>query len=532
MESDDDDDNIVTFEDFLALKRMIDRQSATIAELMTALEHAGNENKELKKLHLETIEDINKNCEATQEEMSLLSELQEKEDAIRNWEANTTGLRDIIDISRTAISDKILLCLSVQLDNTTEKSTCAIVSEHFQNDEVEHAKNILFDVCGGPDTAIGPKEQRKGGSKQIKKEKDLIDIIKAMKTLRTEGTEPMFITSKEGIIQLEESNLLSCLRKLNTTEEECQIKRISSELEKTSDEKNKQKIENVQLKNKITSFNDLIKLKDDDLVKNKSGKKSQEVKTNQSEAVASCSNSQIDIKLEKFTCDILEMVTKIIDEKLAVVSNFRNVETMSVGNDKENIRSFKNALVQSSKVIDTKIELKEILNENRNDQLIQEAERKTRSRNIIIHGVPEVDDENRERKDVIFITAFIEALGLNYKPQSMSRLGKLDSNKTRPIKMKMTTECEKQNIMSRLSNLKNGESCLKTISVTDDYTIEERNIIRNWVNKANEKNRSEKGNVIWKARGSPTNGGMRLVRLAKRPSIRGNIHDANTTECD
>ena len=69
--------------------------------------------------------------------------------------------------------------------------------------------------------------------------------------------------------------------------------------------------------------------------------------------------------------------------------------------------------------------------------------------------------------------------------------------------------------MSRLSNLKNAEERYKKISVTDDYTIEERRTIKSWVERANAKNNGETRAVIWKARGSPKNG-MRLVSFAKR----------------
>ena len=81
--------------------------------------------------------------------------------------------------------------------------------------------------------------------------------------------------------------------------------------------------------------------------------------------------------------------------------------------------------------------------------------------------------------------------------------------------MKLETENEKETVMARLSNLKNAEDRFKKISVTDDYTVEERQEIRNWIEKAKVKNQSESGNFIWKARGSPKNG-MRLVKFAKQ----------------
>ena len=68
--------------------------------------------------------------------------------------------------------------------------------------------------------------------------------------------------------------------------------------------------------------------------------------------------------------------------------------------------------------------------------------------------------------------------------------------------------------MSRLSNLKNAEDIYRRLSVPDDYTIEERHMIREWVKKAEEKNKAE-STQAWKVRGNPKNG-LRLVKITRR----------------
>ena len=85
------------------------------------------------------------------------------------------------------------------------------------------------------------------------------------------------------------------------------------------------------------------------------------------------------------------------------------------------------------------------------------------------------------------------------------RPGKPDPNRTRTIKMKLKAKNEKGCIIARLSNPKNAEDRLKRINIIEDYTVEERQEIRKWVAKANEKNFQENGNVIWKVRGRPKN---------------------------
>ena len=69
---------------------------------------------------------------------------------------------------------------------------------------------------------------------------------------------------------------------------------------------------------------------------------------------------------------------------------------------------------------------------------------------------------------------FIEKLGLHLIPETIMRLGKTDSNKVRPMKLKFKSENDKDHVMARLPNLKNAEDNLKQISVIDNYTVEER----------------------------------------------------------
>ena len=62
--------------------------------------------------------------------------------------------------------------------------------------------------------------------------------------------------------------------------------------------------------------------------------------------------------------------------------------------------------------------------------------------------------------------------------------------------------------MKNLNKLKNADERLKKISVTDDYTEDERHLIKMWVQKANTKNCEEDDNskFVWKVRGSPKTG--------------------------
>ena len=85
-------------------------------------------------------------------------------------------------------------------------------------------------------------------------------------------------------------------------------------------------------------------------------------------------------------------------------------------------------------------------------------------------------------------------------------MGKKVADKDRPLRIKMKDERVRDTIMSRLTYLKDAEEKCCKISVTYDYTVEERQLIKTWVEKAKEKSEKETEHFIWKVRGDPRNG--------------------------
>ena len=79
----------------------------------------------------------------------------------------------------------------------------------------------------------------------------------------------------------------------------------------------------------------------------------------------------------------------------------------------------------------------------------------------------------------------------------------------------MNSEEERNRILSNLRNLK-GIPEYKTMSATKDYTITERRMIKNWSDKAKEKDKNEStdSKFVWRVRDSPKNG-LRLKRFVK-----------------
>ena len=150
-------------------------------------------------------------------------------------------------------------------------------------------------------------------------------------------------------------------------------------------------------------------------------------------------------------------------------------------------------------------DLRAIIMEEKNEQLAAETEKKMRFCNLILHGVKEsitVDKNQSKQRDEEFITTFIEDLWLEIKYKSIYRLGreaKKEQSK-RPIRVVMYSERGRDRIMMNLKQLK-GQEKYKGVSMTDDHTIKDRNVIQERVEKAKRAKANE-----WKVRGTPKNG--------------------------
>ena len=73
---------------------------------------------------------------------------------------------------------------------------------------------------------------------------------------------------------------------------------------------------------------------------------------------------------------------------------------------------------------------------------------------------------------------------------------------------------DKNKIMSELNKLKNADPTIRGISVRDDYTLEERKLIRAMSEEAKNRNKAENVNH-WKVRGTPKNG-LKVVKVTTR----------------
>lgn len=155
--------------------------------------------------------------------------------------------------------------------------------------------------------------------------------------------------------------------------------------------------------------------------------------------------------------------------------------------------------------------IKSIIQETRNAEVAEDKDKKRRALNIIVHGVPEprIDAAaviTNEDHDARFVDQLIRDLHVRVstkKVLKVSRIGKPDNGKTRPIKVIMADEESKTTIFQNLANLKQHET-YKGIGLTDDYTPAERELLKEWANRARVNTEQDKEN-IYRVRGSPKN---------------------------
>ena len=158
--------------------------------------------------------------------------------------------------------------------------------------------------------------------------------------------------------------------------------------------------------------------------------------------------------------------------------------------------------------------IQDALRAERHEHTYQTQERKLRAANIIIHGLY----EGTEIDDQIEIKKIFKAVGVTSLPKSFTRLGSQSTHaRGRPVKLVMNNLQEKKIFMNNLPKLKTAEENIRRISITHDFTLEQRKINAAMVKKAREMT-SNNNNYVWKLRGLPL-GMMKLIRFNKTSNI-------------
>ena len=237
--------------------------------------------------------------------------------------------------------------------------------------------------------------------------------------------------------------------------------------------------------------------------KNEANKTMNEGKSS-SESQDSALLKSLEVILDKKFEDVDKKIASL-DTKLAKVE----MERTSIKDDLT--KSFSTAVKQN---LDESV-LGKVITQAKNTDRIEETERARREANIIIYG-PLEQTEKTQNHDEQYVANMFNLLGCQKKPKTIMRLGTIHPDKPRPLKLEMSNMNDKEQVMKRLVNLKNAPDEYRKINVRDDLSVEERNLVKEWVKKAAKRNEEENTDE-WRVRGTPKNG-LRLVRLTKQRS--------------
>jgi len=156
----------------------------------------------------------------------------------------------------------------------------------------------------------------------------------------------------------------------------------------------------------------------------------------------------------------------------------------------------------------------------KNEEKAEERERISRQNNKIIFGREETEnDQDAPDKDKVFYNQLITDLTIgSANAKSIIRIGNKRDGGKRPIKVTLTSTTNKEKIMNNLRNLK--DKGYNGISVTEDHTMTERNMIKDFTDKSKSANLKEgpESDKVWVVRGSPKNY-LFLKKVTKRKAI-------------
>ena len=224
--------------------------------------------------------------------------------------------------------------------------------------------------------------------------------------------------------------------------------------------------------------------------------------------------------------DLLKSLDKMLDKKLVSVEERMNSTVkQALDRNKKELDQKLDFMTNESKTYAQTLqvnapgviqvhEMKKLLQESKNEELLEEKEKEKRNKNFVIHGLGE-PLENDENNDEALVQKFFDTVRITAKPMKYFRLGKPDASKNlqkRPLKIEMNSVEDKEMVMKHLNHLKDDET-LGKISVKDDLTKAEREKVKTYVDSAIEKsNASETHRFV--VRGSPKNG-LWLKRVPK-----------------
>ena len=251
-----------------------------------------------------------------------------------------------------------------------------------------------------------------------------------------------------------------------------------------------------KLENREAELEDALKT----LNENDWNEKSHEKESGSSELLTEM-QKMIDIKFRNMESTVSNIVEKKLEEKQIGAGN--KTYAQAVDADLAKHESTTNGQLVEN--------LRNVIRESKNEEISEEKEKKKRERNVIIHGT-EINTEIQEPTE--YVNDLIKVLSIGaVKPKSVKQIGNTEK---RPLHVEFFNTTDKSKFMRNLKYLKDKPE-YKRVSITDDYTINERNLIRQVGEEVKEKNSQEDPavNFVWRVRGSSKNG-FRPTKVPKK----------------
>lgn len=300
------------------------------------------------------------------------------------------------------------------------------------------------------------------------------------------------------------------------------IKDLTRDMQKQEEEYKKEKHLHLELQAKVNTMQSCIKNYEDKIVSLQNTTTTKDDVLSEHDQFAKISDL-VTKKLEAVESSLKETVlTEISNSNRVLEERMNDIIHKTYADQVKNLSENATPIINTPAPATSPPDLRSIMREQQNDHLVQERDKKQRSCNLVIHGIMENNSDDRnlaKTKDDEFVKNFFTDIGLDLKHKSLFRLGSTDNKQAphkRPLKIVMSSEQDKDRITANLRKLK-GQDKYVGISVKDDLTIQERETIKDWVEKAKDANNKEdpESEYEWRVRGSPKNG-LLLKKFRKR----------------
>ena len=133
-----------------------------------------------------------------------------------------------------------------------------------------------------------------------------------------------------------------------------------------------------------------------------------------------------------------------------------------------------------------------IIRKTKEEERNEELEVNKREKGIVIYNVQEsrkMDEKRLKKYDEEYVDILLKTIKIKtVRPKYITRIGQSNQKRFRPMKVVFSSKEDKEKVFENIKQIK-GNPRYENISITEDFTINERKLIKEWVEKSKEKNK-------------------------------------------